>query len=117
MAKRLVYVKIKQESENSYCSIKNVKFDFKEIENEYHRVKEVAEKFGSEFPFSLEEYSKTYIPIQVKYDGRRKMHIDDVEKALHKEGVIKKVSEGGLLGGYYQVEDFSKVKNEYYQNV
>ena len=117
MAEMFLYVVIEQKSEDEYCRINKEKIarDIEEIKEFYNTTIDIIQRYDKNAYITFDEYSRQFIPVTVKYDGRKRgVHVDDIKEVLCKKGIIKKVGHGGIMGDYYKVVDFSKVKNGCY---
>lgn len=130
MAEKLLYVELEESESSGYCSVENCFRSKKEVEDNFRKmintvlkwngysdeyfksIEEVKDNYKdvlNSIPnirkdyVTLEQYLENFIPVRVKYDGRKRgIHEEDILKSLAEQGIIEKVSEGGMFGGYYK---------------
>ena len=102
MAKKKVFIKLEESKSSGYVSVDSVRRDEEELKEKYQEKKRIYSEHNLDTePF--EEFKNEYYHITVEYDGRSNLSKPDILKTMDKKGIIKKIGEGGVLGGYYKL--------------
>jgi len=102
MATMTVWVKLEESPSSGYSHIDKVFRSGEELKEDWKSTKKQLEKYDVKAP-SFEDYKEDFTKVTVKYDGRKKgITKNQIMKALENRGTVKKVSEGGAIGGYYE---------------
>ncbi|UWS63346.1 hypothetical protein N2384_11380 [Bacillus paralicheniformis] len=97
--------------DSGYIYIDNIK-DEDDILNSYQSHVDIAKKVGTKYE-CLEGFKKTYIHLNVKFDGRKGVKKSDVMKALVQEGLALDTGVGSIFGKFYKpTENLKKLLNE-----
>ncbi|MED2945379.1 hypothetical protein P4284_23780 [Bacillus swezeyi] len=96
---------------SGYIYVNSIK-DEEDILNSYESHFDFAKRVGTKTE-CLEGFKKTYIHLNVKFDGRKGVKKSDVMEALVKEGLALDTGVGSIFGKFYKpTENLRKLLNE-----
>ncbi|KAA6472229.1 hypothetical protein [Bacillus swezeyi] len=97
--------------ESGYIYLNSIE-DEEDVLNSYQRHVDFAKRGGTKTE-CLEGFKKTYIHLNVKFDGRKGVKKSDVMEALIKEGLALDTGVGSIFGKFYKpTENLTKLLNE-----